>query len=416
MINTSLRLDRQLRIAGWDQEALERATVAVVGDRDRLASLFVLGAAALGLKRLVLLAPWWDAPLLAAARELNPGMTLTAVEGYYTHPAQDAWLGGARLLVDLGRYGLATKLLLDKGCREGRAVLRAFCQPEDGQQGFRVFAYLPGREWQELEELVPVRNLPGPAGGDPVLELIAAGLVLEELTELAMGREVPADILTYRRPQPALPGVDPAILVVGAGALGNFVGWGLLAAGLTNLTFMDPDVIEVTNLNRQVFFSGAVGQSKALTLAARLNGLFGAQTQAVAEYFRQETELAPYDLIFDCVDNFETRIVLSDGCRAAGKALISGGSSAAAGQVIVYGAGPGEPTPAELLGLKEIVAGRKQATHWRERAACVYQPEPSVIMANQIVGGLMVDAARRLLAGDHPGALFYEAGRGVREG
>jgi len=408
------RLDRQLRITGWDQEALERTPVAVVGDHDRLASLFVLAAAALGLKRLVLVAPWWDEALLAAAAQLNPGLQLAAVEGYYLHPAQDAWFRDCRVWVDLSRYGLATKLLFDRGCREGRPGLRGFCETGAGVSGLVVYTYLPGQEGPELERVVTPRNLPGPPAGDPVPELIAAGLVLEELKNLVMGGTGSGKLFTYRREEVRRGERSPAILVVGAGALGNFAGWGLLAAGLTDLTVMDPDVIEVTNLNRQVFFAGAVGRPKAQVLAERLNGLFGVNTAARTEYFGVETDIGAYDLVVDGVDNFETRLVLSEACRAAGKRLVSGGSSAQAGQVIVYDPRQGGPTPAELLGLAEIVAGRPSGPYRRERAACVYDPEPSVIMSNMIVGGLMADAARQLLGGGTPENIFYESGKGIR--
>ena len=46
------RLDRQLRIQGWDQAALDKAKIAVVGDNDLLASLFIMSASALGINNI----------------------------------------------------------------------------------------------------------------------------------------------------------------------------------------------------------------------------------------------------------------------------------------------------------------------------------------------------------------------------
>ena len=114
-------------------------------------------------------------------------------------------------------------------------------------------------------------------------------------------------------------------------------------------------------------------------------------------------------MVFDCVDNFETRIVLSEKCKDQGKMLISGGTSADAGQVVVYHPLKSGATPAELLGLYEIVGTRSVATPLRERASCTYQPDPSVIMTNQITAGFMVDSYRMLLDGQEARNIFYDS-------
>ena len=187
------------------------------------------------------------------------------------------------------------------------------------------------------------------------------------------------------------------------------MGLGLALAGFKDLTFIDPDVIEVTNLNRQVFFAGAVGAGKAETLADRLNRWFGTRARGVQDYFTGSNDIGGFEVVFDCVDNFASRIALSDACAAAGKILISGGSDVSKGQVVAYHPVRQPQTPAALLGLAEIAAGRPQSVPQRERAACVYQPDPAVIMTNQIIGGFMVEACRKVLAGLTAPPLFYDA-------
>ena len=71
-------------------------------------------------------------------------------------------------------------------------------------------------------------------------------------------------------------------------------------------------------------------------------------------------------------------------------------------------------TPAELLGLYGIVEKRSPETYQRERAACIYQPDPSVIMTNQITAGFMVDAYRMVLDGQEPENIFYDSTSTVR--
>lgn len=179
---------------------------------------------------------------------------------------------------------------------------------------------------------------------------------------------------------------------------------------------MDPDVAEQTNLNRQVFLYDGIGISKAETLAKRLNKSFGTKSKSVVEYFRRDTIVSRFDVIFDCVDNFETRIVLSEKCRDEKKLLVSGGTNIDAGQVVIYNPLNGGQTPAELLGLYEIVNKRKIDSYQRQRASCAYRPNPSVIMTNQIVAGFMVDSYRMMLAGQDATNTFYESGSDKRIG
>lgn len=404
------RLDRQLRIPGWNQEALEGAAVGVVGDDDLAASLYVLSAAALGVNRLVVLAPRLDPRLVQMASRLNRQLELVFLQGFFTYPVLADIFNGCQVMADLCRSGLANKLLLDMAFRDNRSLVQAFCYEEDGQAGFRIFTYLKGREWEELGRLVSRPQLPGAPFPDGPLAVIAAALALEETKNLLLGRRVSDTLISYSRPSLPEMAANPAILVVGAGALGNFVGLALAEAGFTSLTFMDPEVVEVTNLNRQVFFYDALGLGKAETLAARLNESFGARAQFKQAFFGEDTDISPYEAVFDCVDNFETRLLISEACRWQKKILISGGSYVEAGQVVIYDPARGGATPAELLGLQEIVGQRRRELSG-ERDSCLYQPEPSVIMTNQVIAGFMVDAYRRLLTGQEVDNLFYDASR-----
>ncbi|MBM4293680.1 MAG: ThiF family adenylyltransferase [Deltaproteobacteria bacterium] len=407
------RLDRQLLIPGWNQDALERAAVAVAGDDDLTASLYALAAAALGVNRLVVLGPRLDPRLIHMASRINPLLDLTFIQGFYTHPALEDIFQSCRVMVDFSLYGLANKQLLNAASKTGRPLVRAFGYEQDGQAGVKIFTYMKGREWEELADLVARPQLPGRPFRDATLALIAAALALEDTKNLILRRRVSRTLTHYRRP--ALPEKigDPEILLVGAGALGNFVGLALAEAGFHRLTFMDPEKVEVTNLNRQVFFYDALGQGKAETLSARLNESFGARARFQAASFGTDSDISSFDAVFDCVDNFETRVLLSEACRRHGKILISGGTHVEAGQMVVYDPVRGGAAPGELLGLQEIVGRRRQEAS-KGGESCLYQPEPSVIMTNQVIAGFMADAYRRLLAGQEVDNIFYDAGRDRR--
>jgi len=403
------RLDRQLRIQGWDQAALDRAKIGVVGDDDLLASLYIMSASALGINNISVIAPVVDETLIETAKRVNPRLNLMLMEGFYTHPVMDDAFNGCSLIVDLSHYGLANKLLLEKGYRENVPIVRGSCYEKDDRQGFKVFTYRKGREWQELEHIVSPNNLPNGHFDDGVLDIIVSGIVLEETKSVLTNQKVSESIISYERSKLGSLEKDQRILVTGSGALGVFVGLGLAYSGFLDGTFLDPDVAETTNLNRQVLFYDAVGDSKAETLARRLSRLFSINAKAQIGYFKRDTDISSYDVIFDCVDNFESRIVISEKCEEQQKIMISGGTNVDAGQAFFYNPEVDERTPAELLGLYHIVDKRTIDAPERVRASCKYKPDPSVIMTNQIIAGFMVDSYRMLLAGQEPSNIFYDS-------
>ncbi|WP_206188547.1 HesA/MoeB/ThiF family protein [Parasedimentitalea denitrificans] len=117
-------------------------------------------------------------------------------------------------------------------------------------------------------------------------------------------------------------------LVIGAGGLGSPVLPYLAGAGLGQITIVDPDVISLSNLHRQVLFrEDQIGQSKAqvaaLTLRAlnpdcQINPVTVALTPANAFDLVQSA-----DIVLDCADSFAVSYILSDTCLDLGKPLIS---------------------------------------------------------------------------------------------
>lgn len=403
------RLDRQLRIDGWRQDTLTNAKIGVVGDNDLLTSLFLLSASALGVGKAVVLAPTLRQPYGEMAQQLNPHFSVLHLQGFYTHPILDEIFSGCDLMVDLSDYAIANKLLLEKGFKDRTPIVRGFCCNRTTEPGFKVFTYLRGREWPELNRMISPRSFPQSPFTDGVFELIVTGIVLEEIKNILMGAPVSDELIAYSRKILEPIPVETHLLVVGAGALGVFVGMALAFVGCHQITFMDADTVEVTNLNRQVLFYNAVGESKAIALARKLNELFNIRCRAEVRDFTSATDLSPYDAVFDCVDNFESRIVLSEKCKQADKVLISGGVSVDAGQIVAFNPDRGDATPAELLGLYDIVAERNGKDLPRGRASCTRRPDPSVIMTNQITAGFMVENYRKLASGLTPEPVFYSS-------
>ena len=160
---------------------------------------------------------------------------------------------------------------------------------------------------------------------------------------------------------------ESKILVVGAGGLGCGALPFLAAAGVGTITILDADVIELSNLARQVLYKTAdVGAPKAFKAAEALQALNPTITiQGIAEYLTAENaraNIAQYDLIIDCTDNFQTRYLINDTCVALEKPFVYGAIHAWEGQFAVFHpAGPSyrslfpvEPSPQEIPACDEV--------------------------------------------------------------
>lgn len=131
------------------------------------------------------------------------------------------------------------------------------------------------------------------------------------------------------------------VLVVGAGGLGCPVLQYLAAAGVGCIGIADGDVVEITNLQRQVLYGPAdVGQPKAACAAERLrrqNELITVVEHRVYVHATNVLELVNgYDVIVDGSDNFATRYLLNDACLITNKPLVSGAIFRFEGQVSVF--------------------------------------------------------------------------------
>ncbi|HEU0228924.1 MAG TPA: HesA/MoeB/ThiF family protein, partial [Arachidicoccus soli] len=131
------------------------------------------------------------------------------------------------------------------------------------------------------------------------------------------------------------------VLMVGAGGLGCPVLQYLVAAGVGEIGIIDDDVVDETNLHRQVlFYHEDIGLKKAEVAAQKLRKLNPFITiESFAERLSAENAnemFMNYDLIIDGSDNFQTRYLVNDTCVALGKALVFGSIFKFEGQVSVF--------------------------------------------------------------------------------
>lgn len=140
------------------------------------------------------------------------------------------------------------------------------------------------------------------------------------------------------------------VLVVGAGGLGSPLALYLAAAGVGTLGLVDHDVLELSNLQRQVAHTTSrIGHNKAESASeaiAALNPGTRVEVHARRLDAAAARELVPrYDLICDGTDNFPTRFLLGDACHLLGRPLVSAAVLRFEGQLSLFRSHEGPPHP-----------------------------------------------------------------------
>jgi molybdopterin/thiamine biosynthesis adenylyltransferase len=135
--------------------------------------------------------------------------------------------------------------------------------------------------------------------------------------------------------------LDAHALILGAGGLGSPVALYLASAGVGHLTLVDDDVVDLTNLQRQIAHTEArVGQSKVTSAEAAIAALNpDVRVTTVARRADEDvlrSLVTAADVVLDCSDNFATRQALNRVCVQQGRPLVAGAAIGFDGQVSVY--------------------------------------------------------------------------------
>lgn len=136
------------------------------------------------------------------------------------------------------------------------------------------------------------------------------------------------------------------VLVIGAGGLGSPAAMYLAAAGVGTIGIVDDDVVDLSNLQRQIIHgTGNVGMPKVESAAETVTSINPGVT--VKPYHIRVSAgniaelIAGYDVIVDAADNFSTKFLINDACVLAGKPYIYGGALRFEGQLMTYVPGRG---------------------------------------------------------------------------
>ena len=135
--------------------------------------------------------------------------------------------------------------------------------------------------------------------------------------------------------------LDAHALIIGAGGLGSPAAMFLAASGVHTITLCDDDVVDLTNLQRQIAHrTSSIGEAKVYSAQATLSDINPdvkiITVQERATEFRLAHLVAEADVVLDCSDNFPTRYALNRVCMQLKKPLVSGAATRFAGQISVF--------------------------------------------------------------------------------
>ena len=131
------------------------------------------------------------------------------------------------------------------------------------------------------------------------------------------------------------------VLVVGAGGLGAPVALYLAAAGVGTIGIVDGDVVDLSNLQRQVIhFTGDVGHPKVESARDKMLAINpNVKVNTICEFLMSDNALdiiKDYDFIVDGTDNFPVKFLINDACVMAGKPFSHGGILRFEGQTFTH--------------------------------------------------------------------------------
>src|ERR1041385_4416855 len=284
--------------------------------------------------------------------------------------------------------------------------LRKHLYADDGRLRNFVNVYLNDEDIRYLQkEATPVKPgdalsiVPSVAGGAPTASAVGADLKVGASADLT-----PEEIKRYSRhlimPEVGVDGQKKlkagSVLCIGAGGLGSPAAMYMAAAGVGRIGMVDFDVVDFSNLQRQLLHgTSSVGRSKLDSAKDRLHDL-----NPHIEIDTYETTVTsdnaldlfkPYDVILDGTDNFPTRYLVNDACVLTGKQNAYGSIFRFEGQASVFATKEGpcyrclypEPPPPGLvpscaeggvLGILPGIIGVIQATEAIKLIAGIGEP------------------------------------------
>lgn len=415
-VNEHERYDRQIRLWGKDgQKKLEESTITIVGDgpiaRDTAMSLTALGVGQIRLiGNSVVTGRFLGVDVSGSTvkvyehvlKMINPNVDIIPIEASLESRTMEYFFERSNLIIDATNDPRSKAIAANFGNKADFPVISASSSP-----GYAKLVL--------HNEENPADTLMADFEGftqDDLISLGLGGIIAEEVKKIILKQKkhyldkpvyynLSGERFSHKKPDNNSPRINRELYkglraaVVGAGALANIACILLAKIGFGRVDYYDYDTVESHNLTRQINFFDCVGKPKAEALALK-HRLMNPEADArgVCEKFEIKNgiysieQLNPdgYDVLFDLVDNMYTRAMLGTYAVLKGIPLVSAASSPEASEWLVY-------VPGKTPCLEHLFAGYYKRGLEEEkirRRSCTQDPNPAVIMTNQVAGAFSV--------------------------
>lgn len=440
------RTDRQERISGWDQEKIKDAEIIIIGS-DMLAQQVGIGAACIGFGRTkivdnrkycktanpFLLFETEEGKSRARGMErvltkFNPDVDFFGIHTALVHDGCIGFLPNENIIVDATNDPRSKKVSLNYGQQFSMPVILAGGDEFSG----KVYVWKPGditttrlllEEYAGQESGVSVSAVLGAIITDEIRKIInplfltdenglpregSDGILYEESWNIHDEESRLLPIVYNTRSKLRFGTEDDfdteavdlsgaRIAVFGVGALGNASSTGLVLEGVHTLYLIDDDVVEESNLSRQPLFYKGVGHRKVKAAAETLShfnlrcNLEEIVARVDDDFEKRFRSIRP-DIIVEGFDNLRARAVANRLAVKYNIPLISAGTDFESGRITSYVPGYSACLQHQI-GINQLAANEAAE---RARAGCALVREGSVIIYNQLFGGMCVDEAKKI--------------------
>lgn len=440
LIATANRYDRQELIQGWNQDILKNSKIIIIGS-DILANYVALNASCLGFGEVEIYGTGKIKDSIQNFKRTVSKENSDYSEGflYYNFPENESKVKGIENITSMMNQEISIKgINLDMSYGFNWSVIKRptviidatnnpiskykalsyaktnnipFVSVSSNSKIGKIGLKVPQDEKDEnYENNLLFHDLENKQG--EMTSMIMSALAVDEARKSLMllpGEQKLDDIVVYNKQSNQKFDLaedleikdekvlrNKHILQIGAGSEGNFTALGFVIRDVGKLTLIDDDVAELINLNRQPFLYDGVDQPKvqaAIDKFKRINPRIEYEPiqKRVGLDFESYFENNKPDLIVDTVDNNKTRALLNYFSLKYDIPFISGGTRYNSGQAVVS-------VPGKTACLNCKVDIDKMALDSYTPQSCILAAQPSVITSNQIIAGLMVEEAERIVA------------------
>ncbi|MBI4918515.1 ThiF family adenylyltransferase [archaeon] len=417
-VNEQERYDRQIRLWGkGGQEKINNAQVAVIGSGP-LARDLSMSLTALGVGQIRLIGSgnlndekFLDIPVEGNAvdeykrvlNKINPNVNVNVLTSSLESRLMQYFLRDVKAIVETTNNPRSKALTHEYAKKANIPVFSA-----SSMQGYaKATPYFGGDI--TLDHLMP--NFEGHKQDD-LISVGFGGVLAEEVKKVILEEDIRlskpvyyklgrGERFAFKKSEDKTPVIDNKIYkklsvgVVGAGALGCVAAILLSKIGFGQVNYYDYDVIQSHNLTRQILYYDCVDLSKADAIVKKHSAMNPAcKVKGFAEKFQINEGVYSidkfnpngYDLLFDLVDNKYTRAMLAAYAVTNNIPLVSAASSPDASEWVVY-------QPGKTPCLDHVFHGYYEKGLEEEiirRRSCTEDPNPAVIMTNQIAASFAV--------------------------